>query len=790
MKTLKQVLALIVVAVFCSCAKQKVFTEKDIQIIPKPAELQLSNGIFEFSENTKFVVVNDFQKEISNALINKFEKAAGWKPEVSDVAPKSNYVQFKVDDSFENEAYKLDVNNENVTITAKDNAGFIYGLETIRQLLPVAIESKDVVINTEWIIPNLTIKDKPRFQYRGLMLDVSRHFFNVDYVKKTIDRLEMLKMNVLHLHLVDDQGWRIEIKKYPKLTEVGAYRNGTIVGHYPGSENDNKREGGFYTQEEIKDIVAYAAKRNVTIIPEIELPGHSSAAIAAYPYLSCFPEEPTTVPHNMMSETSKELQEKGQIKIVQESWGVFKDIYCAGKENTFTFLENVLTEVLPLFPSKYIHIGGDEAIKPHWKICPNCQKRMKDEGLKDEHELQSYFIERIEKFVNSKGKKIIGWDEILEGGLAPQATVMSWRGTKGGIEAAEQSHDVIMTPGTHCYFDHCQGPENEEPLSIGGYLPISKVYQFDPVVETMTPEEAKYVLGGQANLWSEYIPTTEHSEYMIFPRLAAMSEALWSPKESRDWDDFSSRIETMFKRYDYLGINYAKSMYLITSEVSVDLDKKAVYISLKNEFPNPDIRYVLGDKPMDETATKYTDSIALNETTIVKASLFKNNKPVGKVFTDTIKFHKAVAHKVTYLIPYSDNYKGAGAFGMVNALRGTENFHDGQWQAWLGDDMGIIIDLEKEQTIHQVTVGSIESQGSGIYFPTSVKVYVSEDGESYKEVGHIERPFAINSKAELKDFKIDFDPIKAKFVKVMATNLKTTPSGGDAWLFVDEILVN
>ncbi|WP_338356052.1 beta-N-acetylhexosaminidase [Yeosuana marina] len=790
MKTLKQILVVIVITLFCSCAKQKVFTEKDIQIIPKPAELQLSDDIFEFSENTKFVVANDFQKEISKALISKFEKAAGWKPEVSDIVPKSNYVQFNVDDSFENEAYKLEVNKESVTITAKGHAGFIYGLETIRQLLPVAIESKDVVTNTGWIIPTLTINDQPRFQYRGLMLDVSRHFFNVDYVKKTIDRLAMLKMNVLHLHLVDDQGWRIEIKKYPKLTEVGGYRNGTIVGHYPGSENDNKREGGFYTQEEIKDIVAYATKRNVTIIPEIELPGHSSAAIAAYPYLSCFPEEPTSVPHNMMSETSKELQEKGQVKIVQESWGVFKDIYCAGKEDTFKFLEDVLSEVLPLFPSKYIHIGGDEAIKPHWKICPNCQKRIKDEGLKDEHELQSYFIERIEKFVNSKGKKIIGWDEILEGGLAPQATVMSWRGTQGGIEAAKQEHDVIMTPGTHCYFDHYQGPENEEPLAIGGYTPINKVYQFDPVVETMTPEEATYVLGGQANLWSEYITTTEQSEYMIFPRLAAMAEALWSPKESRDWNDFSSRIETMFKRYDYLGINYAKSIYLINSKVSVDLDKKAVYISLKNEFPNPDIRYVLGDKPIDETATKYTDSIELKETTTVKASLFKNNKPVGKVFTDTIKFHKAVAHKVTYLTPYSDDYKGAGAFGMVNALRGTKNFHDGQWQAWLGDDMGVIIDLEKEHTIQQVTVGSIENQGSGIYFPTDITVLVSEDGISYKEVGKLGRPFAVNSNAELKDFKVNFDKINTRFVKVIATNLKTTPNGDDAWLFVDEILVD
>lgn len=790
MKIVHHLLIAILITIFYSCAKQKVFTEKDIQIIPKPAELQLSEGGFEFLENTKFVVANDFQKKISKALINKFEMAAGWKPEVSDVAPKSNYVQFNVDDTLKDEAYQLTVNNDNITITAKDNAGFIYGLETVRQLLPAAIESENIVSNIEWVIPALVIKDLPRFQYRGLMLDVSRHFFNVDYVKKTIDRLAMLKMNVLHLHLVDDQGWRIEIKKYPKLTEVGAYRNGTIVGHFPGTENDNKIERGFYTQEEIKDIVAYATNRNVTIIPEIELPGHSSAAIAAYPYLSCFPDEPTSIPYNMMSKTSKELQEKGQVKVVQESWGVFKDIYCAGKEDTFTFLEDVLSEVLPLFPSKYIHIGGDEAIKPHWEICPNCQKRIKEEGLKDEHELQSYFIKRIENFVNSKGKKIIGWDEILEGGLAPQATVMSWRGTKGGIEAAEQGHDVIMTPGTHCYFDHCQGPENEEPLSIGGYLPISKVYQFDPVVETMSPKEAKHVLGGQANLWSEYIPTTEQSEYMIFPRLAAMAEALWSPKGSRDWNDFSSRLETIFKRYDYLGTNYAKSAYLITSKVTVDLDKKAIYISLKNEFPNSDIRYVLGDKPIDETATKYTDSIKLNETTIVKASLFKNNKPVGKVFTDTIKFHNAVAHKVEYLTPYNDSYKGAGDFGMVNTIRGTKNTHDGQWQAWLVDDMGVIIDLDEKQTIQQVTVGSIESQGYGIYFPTAIKVYVSEDGSAYKEVGNVDCSLEINPNAELKDFKINFKPVKAKFVKVIATNLKTTPKGDNAWLFVDEILVN
>ena len=515
MKTIYQILVVITVTVFCSCAKQKVFTEKDIQIIPKPAELKLSEGVFEFSENTKFVVADDFQKEISNALISKFEKASGWKPQITNAVPNSNYVQFTQDDTLKDEAYQLTVNKDNITIAAKDHAGFLYGLETVRQLLPVAIESNDVVLNTEWVIPSLTIKDQPRFQYRGLMLDVSRHFFNADYIKKTIDRLAMLKMNVLHLHLVDDQGWRIEIKKYPKLTEVGAWRVDQENKHWNAREtvdaNQKGTYGGFLTQEDLKGIVAYAQTKNVEIIPEIEMPAHVSSAVAAYPELSCFNKH-----------------------IGVPSGGVWPitDIYCAGKDSTFKFLEDVLDEVMTIFPSKYIHIGGDEATKTNWKTCPYCQKRIKTEGLKNVEELQSYFVKRIEKYINSKGKKLIGWDEILEGGLAPEATVMSWRGTAGGIEAAEQGHDVIMTPGTHCYFDHYQGPQNEEPLAIGGYTPLSKVYEFDPVVDSMTPEEAKHVLGGQANLWAEYIPTTKQSEYMIFPRLAAMAEALWSPKES------------------------------------------------------------------------------------------------------------------------------------------------------------------------------------------------------------------------------------------------------------------
>lgn len=767
----KHILLTALIIVFTSCAKQTV-TEKGIHIIPKPAELKLTGGHFEFTETTSFVVVDKKHKQLAESFINTFEKAAGWKLHTTTKKPDSNFVLFNIDNSLSKEEYKLVVNKEHIEITAKGHAGFLYALETIRQLLPEQIESNKIISNTDWHIPALTIQDKPRFVYRGLMLDLSRHFFEKSYIEATIDRLAMLKMNVLHLHLVDDQGWRIEIKKYPKLTEVGAWRvdqEDVIWNARLSVDPDEKGTyGGFLTQEELKDIVKYAATKNIEIIPEIEMPAHVSCAIAAYPELACFNQ-----------------------RIGVPSGGVWPitDIYCAGKETTFEFLQNVLDEVMTIFPSQYIHIGGDEATKTNWEKCPHCQKRMKNEGLKNVHELQSYFVKRMEKYINAKGKKLIGWDEILEGGLAPEATVMSWRGTEGGMEASQQGHDVIMTPQSHCYFDHYQGPQNEEPLAFGGYTPLSKVYQFDPVVDEMTPEQAKHVLGGQANLWSEYIPTTQQSEYMIFPRLAAMAEVLWSPKEARNWDDFTTRLPFLLERYDYLGINYSKSAYLVAASYTADLEHKQVKVALKNEFPNGDIRYVLDDKNLEEQATKYTDSIVVKKTTILKASLFKEDKPMGNVFTDTIQFHKAVGNPLNFKRPYND-YKGDGPLSLVNMIRGSKNFHDGQWQAWLVNDMEVVIDLEKIQSINQVTVGSLENQGSGINFPTSIKVFISNDGTNYKEVGAITRPFAINSNSELKDFKISFEKSNARFVKVIASNLKKSPKGEDSWLFVDEILVD
>lgn len=750
-----------------------VFAQKDITIIPKPANIEVKEGVFQFSKDTKIIVSNAAQKEIATALMNKFKAATGWQPEFSNKKPKSNYIEFKIDKNLNRDAYQLEVTSKSIVITAKENAGLIYGLETIRQLLPIAIESKNQVANVNWTIPNVSIKDEPRFQWRGLMLDLSRHFFDKSYVIQTIDRLAMLKMNVLHLHLVDDQGWRIEIKKYPKLTEIGAWRvnqeNVIWNARLTVDPNEKGTYGGFLTQEELKEIVKYAATKNIQIIPEIEMPAHVSSAIAAYPELACFNQ-----------------------KIGVPSGGVWPitDIYCAGKENTFEFLQDVIDEVIAIFPSKYIHIGGDEATKTNWETCPHCQKRMQEEGLKNVHELQSYFVKRMEKYINSKGKKVIGWDEILEGGLAPDATVMSWRGTEGGIEASKQGHDVIMTPESHCYFNIYQGPQNEEPLAFGGFIPLTKVYHFDPVVDEMTPEQAKHILGAQANLWAEYIESTQESEYMIFPRLGAMAEVLWSPKAARNWNDFTTRLPSLLARFDYLGINYSKSAYLVSAASKANLDKKQIKVALKNEFPNADIRYVLDNKNLDNQAIKYTDSIAIQGTTILKASLFKEDKPVGKVFTDSIQFHKAVGNKLTFKNPYHENYKADGPLGLVNIIRGSKNFHDGQWQAWLVDDMEVVIDLDKNQSIHQVTLGALENQGSGIYFPTEIKAFISTDGKTYKEVGKIIRPFVINSDSELKDFKISFEKTNARFVKVIATNLKKSPKGESSFLFFDEILID
>lgn len=753
----------------CDRSEKITFTKSDINIIPQPRELHLQDGAFVFDKKTVFVAGEELHK-IASILMSKFRMAAGWEPAITSSAPESNYVEFREDSGMDHEAYTLEVTADHIAITAAGYSGYLYGLETLRLLLPAAIESRDLQEGVTWAVPAVTINDSPEYPWRGLMLDVSRHFFPKDYVLKVIDRLAMHKMNVLHFHLVDDQGWRIEIKKYPKLTGVGAYRVDKEDMHWNARPVPDPSEkatyGGFYTQEDIREIVAYAKDKGVEVVPEIEMPAHVMSAIASYPELSC-KGEPIMVP----------------------SGGVWPitDIYCAGKESTFEFLENVLAEVMELFPSRYIHVGGDEATKTNWKTCPHCQKRIKEEGLADVDELQSYFMKRMERFVSSKGRIMLGWDEILEGGLAPGATVMSWRGIEGGWEASAQGHDVVMTPVSHCYFDYYQGPQDSEPMAFNAYLPLSKVYEFDPVVDSMSVEQVAHVLGGQANLWSEYIPTTSHSEYMLYPRLNALSETLWSPKEKRDWEDFSSRVQHLFGRYDILGINYAKSAYTITADASVDANQE-VTVALKTEFPDTDIRYVLNDEALDK-AVKYTEPVKITETTTVKASLFENDKPVGNVFERTFTWHKGVGKKVAYTREWNKNYPGAGTSNMVNVLRGSKDFHDGQWQAWIGHDMEVVIDLENASGIRKVAVGAMENQGAGIYYPVRVEVYLSENGKSFTKAGEIQRDYAKNGSADIKDFEVDFPEQSARYVKVKVTNQGKTPLGGNTWLFVDEIVV-
>ena len=536
----------VILMLFTGCSNgNSQSAEQNPALIPAPVSMSMLKGSFVFTAKTKIIIpAPDPETKIAaDFLAQLVNNPTGTIPEVvQGTRPEKGSVLMAYDTAVKNpEGYKLAITPKRIVITAKSPAGFFYAVQTIRQLLPVQVENKKLVEGLTLAVPACIIEDEPRFPYRGMHLDVSRHFFPVESIKKYIDILALHKINTFHWHLTDDQGWRIEIKKYPKLTETGAYRKETVVGHAgrPPLKFDGIRYGGFYTQEEVKEIVAYAKARFITVIPEIEMPGHAMAALASYPSLGC-----TGGPYE-----------------VNTKWGVMDDVFCAGKEETFTFLEDVLTEVIDLFPGTYIHIGGDECPKARWQKCPLCQKRIREEGLKDEHELQSYFIRRIEKFLTSKGRKLIGWDEILEGGLAPEATVMSWRGIKGGIAAAQLKHDVIMTPNTYVYLDYYQCEPQDQPLAIGGYLPLERVYSFNPVPADLTPEEQKYIIGFQGNVWTEYIATPEHMQYMAFPRAFAVAETAWTPDGKKDFEDFLARLNVLKQRYDALGINYFKGEY-------------------------------------------------------------------------------------------------------------------------------------------------------------------------------------------------------------------------------------
>lgn len=537
---------------FCIFLTFNAFSQQSVNVIPAPLKTAAKTGVFNLSPATKIVLIStDVQRSaafLNNYLSTFYDTRLPFiiqAKAIKDDPEWQNVIVLNLDKTTAGitGAYNLTVDNNKIYIESANEEGIFYGIQSLIQLLPFKKEKKGLLP-----IAQCTISDAPRFAYRGMMLDCGRHFMPASFVKQYIDFLALHKMNTLHWHLTDDQGWRIEIKKYPKLTEVGSCRNGTITGHHPGTGNDNKKDCGFYTQEQVKEIVKYAADRYITIIPEIEMPGHASAAIAAYPELSCFPDENTPIAEGV------KWSGDSTGKYVQQSWGVYPDVFVPS-ENTFKFLQGVLDEVMELFPSKYIHVGGDECPKDYWKRSEFCQNLIKEKGLKDEHGLQSYFISNMEKYLNSKGRNIIGWDEILEGGLAPNATVMSWRGEAGGIEAAKQHHNVIMTPTTYVYVDYSQS-KKEDSLTIGGYLPVETVYNYDPLPAQLSAQEQAYIKGVQANLWTEYISNPSKVEYMVFPRMTALSEVAWSARNNKNWPDFKQRLLTQYKRYDLWHVKY------------------------------------------------------------------------------------------------------------------------------------------------------------------------------------------------------------------------------------------
>ena len=781
--TMKRIVAgisiLFCFVIFWSCTPNKTFLESELALIPHVQKMTLGESSFRFKKSTRFVVENVDQQFIAAKFGEFFEKAAGWKPEIIVGGDESsNQVYFTTEITMGPEAYSLEVVKNRIEIKAAKPAGFFYAVQTLRQLLPVEIESTQEQEKVDWLVPVISITDNPAFKWRGFMLDVSRHFFPKEDVLRMIDNLSLHKINTLHLHLVDDQGWRIEIKKYPKLTEVGAWRTNHEDQPWnsrPKQEAGEKANyGGFYTREDIQQMVAYAQSQFITIVPEIEMPAHVTSALAAYPQYSCT-GGPFTVPPGGL-------------------WPI-TDIYCAGNDSAFLFLEDVLNEVIDLFPSKYIHIGGDEATKSEWEKCPKCKKRIKAEGLKNTGELQSYFIKRIEKFINSKNRVLLGWDEILEGGLPAEATVMSWRGIQGGIEAANLGHDVVMSPNSDCYFDYYQGPMDQEPLAIGGFLPLIKVYNFNPVPEVLSAEAAKHILGGQANLWTEYVPNMKHAEYMTFPRIAALAEALWSGKEVRNWEDFSRRIQIFMKRYDQMYINYSKSAFKVSAKPEFDPEKKQLSVSLKSELAGLEIHYTIDGSEPNSLTPIYSEPIVLDKTSTLKAVAIINGNPAEKAMSQSFNINKATVKPVKYLVPYSEYYKGSGNYTLVNGVRGSTNHSDGEWQAWSATNMEVVIDLQQATEIHSISVGSLQNIGSWIFFPKKMEFFTSTDGIKFQKVAEtVNEVDPLSGEIQLKDFSAKFDAVTASFVKVVARNLDKAPkghmgAGQAAWLFVDEIVV-
>lgn len=754
-------------------------------LIPQPNELKTNAGHFAFNQSTVFYVSPELDKN-SLSIIDSFAQnlnaISGFQTtsqplEGTEALPKKNIV-FKANKDIVPEGYELSIQPDAVIIQASDRSGIFYAIQTLKQLLPTAIYGDQPTSDAQWTLPCMEIKDAPRFGYRGLHIDVARHFFPKEEMKKILDLMALHKQNTLHWHLTDDQGWRIEIKKYPRLTEIGSIRNKTMI-RKEWDNYDTTPYGGFYTQEDIKEVVKYAEERCINIIPEVDLPGHMMAALAAYPDLGC---------------TGGPYEVSGQ-------WGVRDDVLCPGKEKTFTFIEDVLTEVMELFPSEYIHIGGDECPKVRWEKCPKCQARIKAEGLKanDKHKaeffLQSYVTARVEKFLNDHGRKIIGWDEILEGELAPNATVMSWRGMDGGIEAARLKHPVIMTPNNYVYLDYYPTMNTQdEPLAIGGYNPVEKVYSLEPVPASLNEEERKYIIGAQGNLWTEYILSNEHLEYMLLPRLAALSEVQWTQPENKNWERFLGNLDHILAIYNKIGVNYGKHIYEIAAKYDVPSSDGTVEVTLSTMGDAP-IYYTLDGTEPTEKSTRYNKPIKITENCVLQATAIRENVKI-RTFKKEFQFNKATGKKVTLATAPTEKYTFAGASILTDGLRGDFNYSTGYWLGFFDEPMDITIDLGESTPISSVKIGVMIQVGEYVFPPTKITVWTAtgKNGEFVKQ-GETSIPLATaDIKDGLTEYSCQFKEVKADRVKVLVNTTSCIPDWHGArtekgHLFVDEVIV-
>lgn len=769
---LKMATAIAMTGWLCSCSGEK--TAANYQVIPIPQEIVMAaNGEFALNNNVKIIYPegNEAMQRNAQYLAGYLKKATGKVYQIeTGTEGKGNILLQVVSDVEKPEAYQLKVNAEGVVISGASEAGVFYGIQTLRKSIPVLENSTPVLSYVE-------ISDAPRFDYRGAHFDVSRHFFTVEEVKSFIDMMALHNMNRLHWHITDDQGWRIEIKKYPLLTEIGSQRKETVIGHNSG-EYDGKPYGGFYTQEEAREIVAYAAERYITVVPEIDLPGHMQAALAAYPQLGC-----TGGPYDVWT-----------------IWGVSDNVLCAGNDSVLTFIDDVLAEIIDIFPSEYIHIGGDECPKVKWKSCSKCQARIKALGIKsdDKHSkeeyLQSFIINHGEKFLNAHGRQMIGWDETLEGGLAPNATVMSWRGEGGGIEAAKQHHDVIMTPNTYLYFDYYQTKDTEnEPMAIGGYLPLERVYSYEPMPRSLTQEEQKYIVGVQANHWTEYIPTFSQLQYMALPRWAALCEIQWSQADKKDYQNFLTRLPQLISLYQTEGYNYAKHVFDVTADFQANAETGVVEVRMKTIDDAP-IHYTLdGTEPT--SASPVADSVlSIKENCILQAVAVR---PSGnsRIFSEKVVFSKSTCKSIVANQPVNKQYEFKGVSTLTDGLKGNGNYKTGRWIAFYRNDMDVTIDLQQPTEISSVAFSTCVEKGDWVFDVRGITIEVSDDGENFTKVFSEEYPeMKETDRNGLYEHKQTFAPVKNRYVRVLGLSERSIPAwhggkGNFGFLFVDEIVI-